>query len=123
MQEYFDLCHAEPVPTADLEKSKDIFYLPMHAVQKESSTTTEVRAVFDASTKSSSGASLNDLLLVGSTVHPSLIDVLLRFRLHRVALTTDESKMYRAIEPAPGDRDLTKLFGDKVQINHLRTFA
>ena len=31
MQEYFDLGHAEPVPTADLEKpEKDVFYLPMH---------------------------------------------------------------------------------------------
>ena len=107
MQEYFDLCHAEPVPAADLEKpEKDVFYLPMHAVKKESSTTTKVRAVFDASAKSSSGASFNDLLLVGPTTHPPLIDVLLRFRLHRVALTTDVSKMYRAIELTPEDRDL-----------------
>ena len=107
MQEYFDLCHAEPVPAADLEKpEKDVFYLPMHAVKKESSTTTKIRAVFDASAKSSSGVSLNDLLLVGPTVHSPLIDVLLRFRLHRVALTADVSKMYRAIELANQDRDL-----------------
>ena len=37
------------------------------------------QAVFDASAKSSSGVSLNDLLLVGPTVHSPLIDVLLRF--------------------------------------------
>ena len=38
MQEYFDLCHAEPVAAADLEKpEKDVFYLPMHSVKKESS--------------------------------------------------------------------------------------
>ena len=107
MQEYLDLCHAEPVPLADLEKpEKDVFYLPIHAVKKESSTTTKIRAVFDASAKSLSGVSLNDLLLVGPTVHSPLIDVLLRFRLHRVALTTDVSKMYRAIELTPEDRDL-----------------
>ncbi len=51
-------------------------------------------AVFDASAKSSSGVSLNETLLIGPTVHPSLIDVLLRFR---IALTTDVSKMYRAV--------------------------
>ena len=51
-------------------------------------------------------ASLNDKLLVGPTVHPSLIDVLIRFRLHRVALTTDVSRMYRAVFLAPSDRDL-----------------
>ena len=49
---------------------------------------------------------MNDTLLVGPTVHPPLIDVLLRFRLHRVALTADISKMYRAIELIPDDRDL-----------------
>ena len=78
----------------------------MHAVKKESSTTTKIRAVFDASAKSSSGVSLNDLLLVGPTVHSSLVDVLPRFRFHRVALTADVSKMYRAIELTPEDRDL-----------------
>ena len=107
MQEYFYLGHAEPVPTADLEKpEKDVCYLPMHAVKKESSTTTKIRAVFDASAKSSSGVPLNDLLLVGPTVHSSLIDVLLRFCLRRIALTTDVSKMYRAIQLAHQDRDL-----------------
>ncbi len=70
----------------------------MHAVCKEQSTTTKIRAVFDASAKSSSGVSLNDMLLVGPTVHSTLIDVLLRFRFHRIALTADVSKMYRAIE-------------------------
>ena len=78
----------------------------MHAVRKEHSSTTKLRVVFDASAKSASGISLNDLLLVGPTVHSPLIDVLLRFRLHRVALTADVSKMYRAIELVSSDRDL-----------------
>lgn len=67
----------------------------MHVVYK---ATTKVRAVFDASAKSSTGVSLNDTLLVGPTVHPPLIDVLLRFRLYPIALTADVSKMYRAID-------------------------
>ena len=107
MQEYFDVKHAEPVPTPDLDKPpQNVFYLPMHAVKKESSSTTKIRAVFDASAKSSSNVSLNDILLVGPTVHSSLIDVLLRFRLHQIALTADVSKMYRAIELVDSDRDL-----------------
>ena len=80
MQEYLDLGHAETVPTPDLEKPPKLsFYLPMHAVYKTSSTTTKIRAVFDASAKSSTGVSLNDTLLVGPTTHPPLVDVLLRF--------------------------------------------
>ena len=78
----------------------------MHAVKKESSTTTKIRAVFDASAKSSSNTSLNDILLVGPMVHSPLIDVLLRFRLHCIALTADVSKMYRAMELVKADRDL-----------------
>ena len=91
--------HAELVPTADLEKpTHSVFYLPVHAVKKEPSTTTKVRAVFDAFAKSSSNISLKYILLVGRTVHSSLIDVLLHFRLHRIELTADVSKMYRTIE-------------------------
>ena len=94
LEEYFKTNHAEPVPIADLQKPlKDVFYLPMHAVRKEHSTTTKIRVVCDASAKSSTGLSLNDILLVGPTVHSSLIDVLFRFRCHRTALTTDVSKM------------------------------
>ena len=98
MEDYLKLDLAELVPVADLQKpDNETFYLPMHIVLKESSTTMKVRAVFDASAKSSSGVSLNDTLLVSPTVHSSLIDVLLRFQHHRYALTTDVSKMYRAI--------------------------
>lgn len=80
MNEYFELKHAEPVPLADLQKpSSETFYLPKHAVRKEHSTTTKVRVVFDASAKSSNGISLNDTFLIGPTIHPPLIDVLLRF--------------------------------------------
>ena len=65
-----------------------------------------MRAVFDASAKSSTGVSLNDTLLVGPTVHASLVDVLLRFRQHRVALIADVSRMYRAVALPESDRDM-----------------
>ena len=82
---------------------EQVFYLPMHTVRKDSSTTTKVRIVFDASAKSSTGMSLNDKL---HTVHPPLINILLQFRFHRIALTTDVSKMYRAVRLVDSDKDL-----------------
>lgn len=102
MIKYFDMDHAEPVPASDLKKPcSQVFHLPMQSVVKASSTTTKVRAVFDASARSASGVSLNarsasgvslnDQLLVGPTVHASLVDVLLRFHLHRITLATDVS--------------------------------
>lgn len=80
MQEYLDLHHAEPVPVADLQKPNElVYYFPIHVMVKESSTTTKIRAVIDASAKSSIEISLNDTLMIGQTVHSSLFDVLLRF--------------------------------------------
>ena len=56
IREYFDMDHAELVPAADLQKPcRDVFYFSMHALLNESSTTTKMRAVFDASAKSPLG--------------------------------------------------------------------
>ena len=119
MQEYLDLKHAEEVPTPDLEKPPELsFYLPMHAVYKASSTTTKIRAVFDASAKSSTGVSLNDTLLDGPTLHPPLVDVLLQFRLYPVALTADVSKMYRAVKLTEPTRTCIGLSGVLTSASH-----
>ena len=59
-----------------------------------------------SSAKSCTGVSLNDTVLVGPTVHPPLIDVLLCFRLYAMALTADVSKNYCSVELAMTDRDL-----------------
>ena len=123
IEEYFEMQHAELVPTADLQKPPEqVFYLPMHAVRKEHSTTTKIRVVFDASAKSSSGVSLNDTLLVGPTIHSPLLDVLLRFRSHRIALIADVSKMYRAIELVPADQDLHRFVWRKETTEPLKDY-
>ena len=62
--------------------------------------------MYNASVITKSGALLNDQLLVGPMVHAPLLDVLLRFRRHRVALTTDVSRMYRAVMLPAEQRDL-----------------
>lgn len=41
------------------------YHISHHAVIKETSTSTKLRFVFDASMKTSNGVSLSDLLLVG----------------------------------------------------------
>ena len=89
---------AELVPVADLSKPfNEVYYFPMHTVHKETSSTNKLRVVFNASARTATGTSLNDHLLVGPTVHLTIIDVLLRFRSHWVALTTDVSRMYRVV--------------------------
>ena len=103
VREYFTLDHAEDVPSDELTKSA--YYLPVHAVIKDSSTSTKVRAVFDASARTSTGSSLNDQLLAGPNLYPPLSDVLIRFRCHTSAVSADISKMFREILLNAEERD------------------
>ena len=105
VQGYLDLGHAELVPALE-PTPQTSYYLPMHSVIKQSSTSTKLRVVFDGSAASSSGVSLNQPLMVGPTLHPTLATVLIKFRSYPIALTADISKMYREVELAEADRDL-----------------
>ncbi len=104
MTEYLTLDHAEVIPKSEVSRHPHC-YLPVHGVFKETSTTTKVRAVFDASARSSNGVSLNDTLLAGPNLYPPLVDVLTRFRRHFIAMSSDISKMFREIMLHPGERD------------------
>ncbi|XP_025830880.1 uncharacterized protein LOC112904616 [Agrilus planipennis] len=80
------------------------YYLPHHAVTKIDSSTTKLRVVFDGSSKSDTGISLNDIQLVDPTVQDDLFSILLRFRKHRYVLSGDIAKMYRQVLVPPDDR-------------------
>ncbi|XP_038116940.1 uncharacterized protein LOC119769111 [Culex quinquefasciatus] len=110
MQEYLDLEHMVPVDTPQDNTQEPPFYLPHHAVVKPSSSTTKCRVVFDGSSKSSTGISLNDCLMVGPTVQDTLYSIVLRFRMQEVALVADITKMYRQIWVHPDDRRLQRIF-------------
>ena len=78
----------------------------MHAVYKDSSSSTKIRIVFDGSAVTSTGISLNKALLVGPTLQPTLSNILLKFRNYPIALNADISKMYREVRLAAEDKDL-----------------
>ncbi|XP_055688575.1 uncharacterized protein LOC129793053 [Lutzomyia longipalpis] len=99
MNDYMDRKWLEPVPVEELNAPN--YYMPHHGVMKESSTTTKLRVVCNASAKSSSGYSLNELLLIGPTVQPELVIILLRFRLYQFAMTADITKMYPQLRIDP----------------------
>ncbi|KMQ87939.1 bel12-ag transposon polyprotein [Lasius niger] len=109
MQEYADLKHMELVPEPAVVNGKTRCYLPHHGVLRESSTTTKLRVVFNGSQRTRSGESLNNQLLVGANLLPSLADVLLRWRWHRYVIVADIEKMYRQILLHPNDRDFQRV--------------
>lgn len=105
IDEYVELGHARYVPL-DAERKH---FLPHHCVLRESSSTTKLRVVFDASMKTSSGISLNDIMLKGFPVQPELFDILCRFRLHKYVLTADIVKMYRQVRINPSQHFLQNI--------------
>lgn len=72
-------------------------YLPHHCVFKTAGQSSKIRVVFDASSKTSTGVSLNDALLVGPVVQQDLTTILMRFRTFRYVIVADIIKMYRQI--------------------------
>ena len=111
VNEFIDLGHLELVPAAEINKHcADVFYLPHHSVTKDSSTTSKLRVVFDASAKTSGGGpSLNDTLMTGPVIQDSLFNILSRFRVHQIALSADVAKMYRQICLARPDKDFHRM--------------
>ena len=53
--------------------------------------------VFDASAKTSTGYSLNDILLPGPSLYPKLTKMFNQFHLNMIGMSGDISKMFREI--------------------------
>ncbi|XP_062538647.1 uncharacterized protein LOC134206920 [Armigeres subalbatus] len=97
--------HMEKIREEDFSGAA-LYFLPHHAVLKPDSTTTKLRVVFDATCKTSSGLSLNDGLMIGPVVQDDLISIHAHFRLHRIGIVADVTKMYRMIKMCPRDQKL-----------------
>lgn len=109
MEDYETLGHMTQIDIT-LDNSEGIkYYLPHHGVFKENSTTTKLRVVFDASCKTSSGLSLNDVLKVGPTIQRDLFSIALKLRKHNVVFIGDIEKMYRQINIAHEHRDFQRI--------------
>ena len=110
-QEMIETGHLEPVPESYHNSPPEKhFVMPHHAVWKPSSTTTKCRGVFNASAKTTNGRSLNECLRVGPKQQPALFEILIQFRLNRIALSGDITKMYRQIELNEKDRNFQQMF-------------
>ncbi|XP_031331474.1 uncharacterized protein LOC116162080 [Photinus pyralis] len=85
------------------------YFIPHHAIFKPGSSTTPVRIVFDASCKTTSLYSLNDILFTGPKVQSDICTMLLNFRLFQVALSADIRQMYRQIDIRTDHRNFQKI--------------
>ncbi|XP_053391168.1 uncharacterized protein LOC128553993 [Mercenaria mercenaria] len=84
-------------------------YLSHHAVLNPLKSTTKFRVVYDASAKTiREYHSLNDCLYRGPVVLHDLFGILMRFRIHRIALVSDIEKAFIQVGLQPHHRDVTR---------------
>ncbi|XP_055906208.1 uncharacterized protein LOC129941556 [Eupeodes corollae] len=105
MQTYLNLGHMERIPDEKIEPtSGSVFYLPHHAV-----ITNKICVVFDGSHKDTKNCSLNEMLHIGTPLQRNLVNVCIRFRLHRFVFCADIVKMFRQIWVHPKHRDFQRI--------------
>ncbi|XP_063372557.1 uncharacterized protein LOC134660706 [Cydia amplana] len=118
MNEYAELQHMMP---ADGNKTLEC-YLGHHGIERVESSTTRYRVVFNASAKTSTGYSLNDLMYKGPNLQQDLQFLLLRWRQYRYAFTADIEKMYRQILIHEDDACLQRIIWRESTKQPLQTF-
>ena len=74
------------------------YFIPWRCVFKQSSLTTPCRLVYDASSKTGSGESLNGILAKGQNLLIRIFDVLLRFRSKQFSFSADVRMAYNGIK-------------------------
>lgn len=106
IRNYLEEGFAERVPETEVNDTSDrVYYMPHRAVFRPDSTTTKVRIVFDASAKAPGCLSLNDTLSTGPNLHPDLLQLILNFRRHAIAITADIEKAFLQVVIKEEDRN------------------
>lgn len=114
MSEYEVLGHMEQI----WETSETGYYTPHHGVLSAN----KFRVVFNASGKTSTGLTLNDIQMVGEKLQGDLSIILMNFRKFKFGITADIEKMYRQVLVHEDDRIYQKILWRPDEKEPLRTY-
>ena len=117
LTEYERLGHMSKL--TDKEANKFCVFLPHHGVLREDKLTTKLRVVFNASSPTSSGMSLNDILEIGPKLQADITGLLMNWRLHKFVMNADVEKMFRQILIHPDDRLLQCILWFDASLNQV----
>ncbi|GFS68837.1 integrase catalytic domain-containing protein [Trichonephila clavipes] len=106
LKDYEELGHLERV--VESSEPPTHYYIPHHGILHPEKLTTKLRIVFNGSSPTTTGISLNDILLKGE-VKEDVFETISRFRRHKFVFTTDIQKMYRQILINPDQHDLQRI--------------
>ncbi|XP_018364730.1 PREDICTED: uncharacterized protein LOC108762294 [Trachymyrmex cornetzi] len=106
--EYLTLGHMSAIESP-CDTALTPVYILHHSVLRETSSTTKLRVVFNASCKTTNGTSLNDHLLVGPKLQQDLPAILLCWRQWRFVYAADIAKMFRQILVNNLDTDFQRI--------------
>ncbi|GFY00007.1 integrase catalytic domain-containing protein [Trichonephila clavipes] len=125
LHEYEDLGHMREIKA---DGSGVAFYMPHHGVYRPEKSTSKLSTVFNASSPSTSGKSLNSIQFNGGLVQEDLFSIMVRFRKHKYAFTTDIEKMFRMINIHPAQTCLQRILwkkgiGEPIKTYELTTVA
>jgi len=120
MRSYKELGHMKKI--VNDSPSTPAYYLPHHGVMKESSLTTKMRVVFNASAPTATGLSLNDLQMVGPTMQQDLISILLCFRQHPYVVGADIAMMYCQVLVEPSQCVFQRILWREKQSDSVDTY-
>lgn len=121
MDEYEQMGH---MSKSNFRTNSEHYFIPHHGIFKKD--TDKLRVVFDGGSKTSSGASLNDILHTGAPLQNDITDIIINFRRHQIVFTTDIKMMFRMTWIHPDDRKFQLIYwrkhpSEKLQIYELNT--
>ncbi|GFX42650.1 putative RNA-directed DNA polymerase from transposon X-element [Trichonephila clavipes] len=112
-RQWEDLQIIEEVPKTEVDNFG--YYLPHRPVMKQASQTMKIRPVFDASARDKSQPSLNDCLNRGPNLIELIPDIIDRFRLYPIGLSSDIEKAFLQLSIIPEHRDYLRFFLPNVE--------
>ncbi|GFX37844.1 integrase catalytic domain-containing protein [Trichonephila clavipes] len=99
-----------------------MYFIPHLGVYRSDKKTSKLRVVFNASSATTNGYSLNSLQYNGGVAENDLFSIMVRFRKHIFAFIADVQKMYRMIWINPDQRKLQRILWRENMDEPIKTF-
>ena len=104
---------ASIIPPEEIKTPNTCHYLAHHDVVKESSSTTKMRPVHDASAHPKGKPSLTDILHRGPVILPKIVGCLLRSRFAMIVILSDIAKAIQFSTKPSLERPLATVLGHR----------